>query len=458
MKAIIRADSSSSIGTGHIMRDLVLASQFDDVTFVTRDLSGNINFKIIETGYSIEIVKGNGLSEFVEVVEKLNPDIVVIDNYSLDYDFERAFKGKYPDKKLMVLDDTYERRYCDILLNHNISADKNRYKDLVLRHCELRCGSKYTLLRQEFYDYKNKPKPKNATPKVFVAMGGADHSNINIEILRVIGEVGDMEVNLVTTTANKNLEQLKEYCKDKNWIDLHINSTEIARLMHESDFAIVTPSVTVNEVCFMGMPLIAIKTAENQQDMFEYLSMNSYYVLDKYDSNSLKRYIKMYKENVVVGCELHDFVDISQEESLKVLSWRNSEPVRSNMYNTDMISKNDHLSFVKGLHGRKDKKYFIVKKNSEDVGVIDFTQIVEGDSLHMGLYSKPGVKGAGKVLVDAILNYSFEILRVKKVFAEVFAYNERAYNLYLRYGFKEFETKEINNKKVICMVMNNEDR
>ncbi|WP_200146926.1 UDP-2,4-diacetamido-2,4,6-trideoxy-beta-L-altropyranose hydrolase, partial [Francisella orientalis] len=368
MKAIIRADSSSSIGTGHIMRDLVLATQFDDVTFVTRDLPGNISFKIIESGYSVEIIRDNSLLEFIKVVEKLNPNIVILDSYNLDYDFERAFKEKYSYIELMVLDDTYERHYCDILLNHNISADENKYKCLVPEYCEMRCGSKYTLLRQEFYDYKNKSKPKNIIPKVFVAMGGADHSNKNIEILRAISEVGGIEVNLVTTIANKNLEQLVDYCKDKNWVNLHINSTKMARLMHESDFAIVTPSVTVNEVCFLNLPLIAIKTAENHQDIFEYLSINSHYVLNKYDSNSLKRYIKVHKENVVVGCELYDFVDISRQESLKILSWRNHQLVRSNMYNTDIISDDDHLSFVKSLSGHQEKKYFIVKKNSEDIG------------------------------------------------------------------------------------------
>ncbi|QEO57208.1 UDP-2,4-diacetamido-2,4,6-trideoxy-beta-L-altropyranose hydrolase [Francisella marina] len=292
MKAIIRADSSSSIGTGHIMRDLVLATQFDDVTFVTRDLPGNINFKIIESGYSVEIIRDNSLLEFIKVVEKLNPDIVILDSYNLGYDFERAFKEKYPYIKFMVLDDTYEKHYCDILLNHNISADESRYKNLVPEHCELQCGFKYTLLRQEFYDYKNKPKPKNTIPKVFVAMGGADHSNINIEILSVIGEVGGIEVNLVTTTANKNLEQLKQYCSDKNWIDLHINSSEIAKLMHESDFAIVTPSVTVNEVIFMGLLLIAIKTAENQQDMYLYLKQKGYCVQHEIDLEKLKREIE----------------------------------------------------------------------------------------------------------------------------------------------------------------------
>ncbi len=47
---LFRADSSSTIGTGHIMRDLVLAEQFEDagIVFATRDLPGNINHKIKE--------------------------------------------------------------------------------------------------------------------------------------------------------------------------------------------------------------------------------------------------------------------------------------------------------------------------------------------------------------------------------------------------------------------------
>ena len=53
MKTILfRADSSSTIGTGHIMRDLVLAEKYAKkgltVIFATQDLAGNINHKIGE--------------------------------------------------------------------------------------------------------------------------------------------------------------------------------------------------------------------------------------------------------------------------------------------------------------------------------------------------------------------------------------------------------------------------
>lgn len=108
----------------------------------------------------------------------------------------------------MSFDDTYEKHYCDILLNHNISADKKKYKDLVPKSCELRCGSKYTLLREEFIEEKEK---KRRVKTIFVAMGGADHSDINIKILKVLEKFDNLKVNLVTTTANKNLEELKEY-------------------------------------------------------------------------------------------------------------------------------------------------------------------------------------------------------------------------------------------------------
>jgi len=64
-KILFRADSSSTIGTGHIMRDLVLAQQYPSskIFFATQNLQGNINFKIAESGYRVEILKSNDIKE-----------------------------------------------------------------------------------------------------------------------------------------------------------------------------------------------------------------------------------------------------------------------------------------------------------------------------------------------------------------------------------------------------------
>jgi len=278
MTILFRADSSSTIGTGHIMRDLVLAKQYSksNIIFATRELKGNINHKIIEEGYILEILSSNDIEELDLLIKKYNSNMIVIDHYGIDYNDEKSLKETNPLLKIMVLDDTYEKHHCDIILNHNISADVTKYKKLVPKKCELRCGVNYTLLREEFIKEKNKKT-------IFLAMGGADHSNINIDILEVLKEFSNIDVILVTTTANQNLEQLREYVKDKDWIKLYINSNKIAKLMKVSDFAIITPSVTLNEVIFMELPFIAIKTATNQEEIYQYLMEKNYLVLGVFD-------------------------------------------------------------------------------------------------------------------------------------------------------------------------------
>ena len=295
MNILVRANSSSYIGTGHIMRDLVLAKEFknDNIIFATQDLQGNINHKIMEANYQLEILKSSDFEELNELIKKLNINMIVIDSYEIDYAFEKKLKEQNPKLKIFVFDDTYEKHFCDILLNHNIYASEKKYKNRVPKSCELRCGAKYTLLRDEFKKIE-KQKVKNEKIKtIFLAMGGADHKNLNIKILKTIKKVSKkLKVNLVTTSANKNLEKLKEYCKNKEWINLHINSNEIAQLMNQSDFAIITPSVTANEVCFLGLPMIAIKTAKNQKEMYKYLVKNGYFALKKFDKKELERYIR----------------------------------------------------------------------------------------------------------------------------------------------------------------------
>jgi UDP-2,4-diacetamido-2,4,6-trideoxy-beta-L-altropyranose hydrolase len=289
---LIRADASSTIGTGHIMRDLVLAEQYiqSKVIFATQDLKGNLNSKILESGYRVQNLDSNDVHELIEVVKKLSVGMVIIDHYNIDYMFEKTLKEE-TDVHLMVFDDTYEKHHCDILLNHNISGDKKRYEALVPKNCEVRCGKEYTLLREEFIKAKKESKIITKKIKVFLAIGGSDHSNINIDILNVLKEFENIEVDLVTTNANANLLQLENYVEEKKWINLNINSNCIAKLMRTSDFSIITPSVTLNEVIFMELPFIAIKTADNQEYMYQYLVQNNYLALDIFDIEKLKEKI-----------------------------------------------------------------------------------------------------------------------------------------------------------------------
>jgi len=121
-----RANSSFDIGRGHIMRDLVLAKKYynDNIIFATENLDENINHKIIEAGYKVHLLKSNNIKELENYI-----DLLVIDSYSIDYDFKKKLKKKI-NVEILSFDDTYENHYYDSLLNHNIYGDMKKSKDL----------------------------------------------------------------------------------------------------------------------------------------------------------------------------------------------------------------------------------------------------------------------------------------------------------------------------------------
>lgn len=456
---LFRADSSSTIGTGHIMRDLVLAEQFTgaNIIFATQSLSGNINSKIQEKNYKLEILKSNNIDEVIELIEKDSIDMIVIDSYSIDYSYEKELKEK-TGVKIFVLDDMYENHFCDVLLNHNIYADEKRYKELVPENCELRCGPEFTLLREEFTkERQNRDSlvKKDNSLTLFIVMGGADHSNKNIEILKVLENFSNIQINLVTTTSNQYLEELKEYVKDKKNITLHINTQIMAKLMGESDFAIVTPSVTLNEIFYMELPFIAIKTAENQNKMYNYLAQNNHLALAEFDSKKLSKMIEDLINSLKV--ELVNFTDLLQDEKKMVLEWRNNQNIRKWMFNQDEIKLEDHLKYIDSLKTKDDRVYFLVKQNKQPMGVIDFTDIT-AHSADIGIYSNPDLRGVGSLLMNLIIEYAFNVLKIKSLISEVYEENRSAIKLYNRFNFKEIKTIVVNNKKIICMELKDEDR
>jgi UDP-2,4-diacetamido-2,4,6-trideoxy-beta-L-altropyranose hydrolase len=270
------------------MRDLILAQYYSkkggNIIFATQNLDGNINHKILEFKFIVENLNSNSKKKLIKLIKKLKIDMLVVDHYDINYKKEKYIKDK-TKVKILSLDDTYQKHHCDILLNHNIYANIKRYKNLVPSKCKIKCGSEYTLLRDEFRIEKNKKT-------ILLAMGGADTANLNLAILGILKTCDNIMVNVITTIANKNLEELKQYSKNISWINLHINSNKVAKLMKKSDLAIVTPSVTLNEIYFMNIPFIAIQTAKNQKYMYKYLKDQKCFRLKRFNQKKLNNYIR----------------------------------------------------------------------------------------------------------------------------------------------------------------------
>jgi UDP-4-amino-4,6-dideoxy-N-acetyl-beta-L-altrosamine N-acetyltransferase len=157
---------------------------------------------------------------------------------------------------------------------------------------------------------------------------------------------------------------------------------------------------------------------------------------------------------------LVNFIDLTLEEKKMILSWRNHPSIKQWMYNSNDILLENHLNFIETLKNCTDKLYFLVKREDDYIGVIDFTNInFQIGECDFGLYTNPfeKVAGVGRMLEESCIKYAFDILGLKKLKLEVFCENERAINLYKKYNFQEVGKKEINNKEVICMELKNEN-
>lgn len=292
---LVRADSSSKIGIGHIMRDLVLVKQYSkaNIIFACQDLEGNINSKIVEAGYKIEILKSNSLKELDNLLKNLKIDFLIIDHYEINYDFEKQLKIQNPKLKMLSFDDTYEKHYCDILLNHNIYADEKKYKNKVPENCKLKCGIKYTLIRDEFIsEKKRQSKIQNSKFKILIAFGGSDFDNLSLKVLKVLKEKKDIKIYVLTTKANKNIDILKDFIKKYPNVKLIIDSNSVAKLINKIDLAIVSPSTILHEIIFLNKRFIAIQTASNQKYMLKYLKKSKYDYLKKF---SKKRFLEIFE-------------------------------------------------------------------------------------------------------------------------------------------------------------------
>lgn len=149
---------------------------------------------------------------------------------------------------------------------------------------------------------------------------------------------------------------------------------------------------------------------------------------------------------------LINFIDLTLEEKKMILSWRNNHIIKQWMYNSDDISLENHLMFIETLKNHSDKLYFLVKKDDDYIGVIDFTNIDKNSkSSEFGLYVNIELRGMGETLLNSICDYGFNTLNISKFIAEVFTNNEKAISLYKKFNFRETGKKTINNREVIRM-------
>ncbi|WP_044748397.1 UDP-2,4-diacetamido-2,4,6-trideoxy-beta-L-altropyranose hydrolase [Bacillus alveayuensis] len=295
MNVVFRVDSSSAIGTGHVMRCLTLAKQLKqknaNISFICRECKGDLINFIKDNGFTVYILpkimiseadnnaifkwyKENWKQDVFETQHLLEKhihsvDFLIVDHYELDEKWESKLKPF--TKKLMVIDDLANRKHvCDVLLDQNLYLNyEERYKNLVSSECRQLLGPNYVLLRDEFIEASRQKRIRNGEiHNILVFFGGTDPANETVKALDALVLLdNNIKINVVVGSSNKRKDEVREYCDRYPNFFFHCQVSNMAELMNEADVAIGAGGTTTWERCYLGLPSITIIVADNQVEL-----------------------------------------------------------------------------------------------------------------------------------------------------------------------------------------------
>lgn len=300
MLAVIRADASTSIGSGHVMRCLTLAHRLQKeknakVVFVMRVLPGNLIGVVEKQGF--EVLKlppanqkynlnGYGLwltvpmevdaQQTIEVLQHYLQDHgcdvvdrLIVDSYALDEQWELMLRPYC--REIMVIDDLADRRHdCDILLDQNFYLNKDaRYAGLVPEHCKMLLGPEHALLREEFREAKKHLRKRDGNIKnILVFYGGSDLTNETEKAIKALVQLHDegyrFTADVITGVSNSRREKIEKICSKYHFLHYYCQVSNMAEFMNKADLMLGAGGSTTWERLYMELPALVTAVAENQ--------------------------------------------------------------------------------------------------------------------------------------------------------------------------------------------------
>ena len=297
MNIIYRSDSSSKIGSGHVIRSLTLAEELKkkgvEITFISRAHKGNLNKFIHKKGINVvELSKPKnyifskknileedykawlGVSEEQDANETLTvigdkrPEWLIVDHYSIGEKWEKKMRPYV--KNIMAIDDLDNRPHdCDLLLDQNYSSnDSARYKGKIPDKANCMFGPKFALLHPEYQKIRQNLRLRNGkVKKVLIYFGGSDPQNLTSKTLQAFSqlELESIFLDVVIGLNHPNKREIETFCKYRKSSRCQTMLPNLAELMAEADLFIGAGGTTTWERLCLGLPSIVITTGKNQE-------------------------------------------------------------------------------------------------------------------------------------------------------------------------------------------------
>ncbi len=291
--AVFRVDASFEIGTGHVMRCLALSSRLKnggfEVSFVCRELPGDLCHLIQEMGFPVYRLKGSGRqgrSIRPDITEDMRetraflqrfpmmPAWLIVDHYQLDAVWEQGLRSTV--SKIMVVDDVPARRHlCDLLIDQNCyDGMHERYKSLVPPGCVMLLGPDFALVRPEFIAARGNGRARSGkVENILVFLGGSDPTNQTLKVLdaaRLLNYEA-ISLDILIGVNNVHRSEIENAASSLPGSVCHFNVSNVPELMAAADLYIGSPGIATWERCCVGLPSIIMATHPTQVETAQYL-------------------------------------------------------------------------------------------------------------------------------------------------------------------------------------------
>jgi len=147
--------------------------------------------------------------------------------------------------------------------------------------------------------------------------------------------------------------------------------------------------------------------------------------------------------------KLVNILNVNDELKEKLRQWRNKEEIRKFMTNQDIISKEEHLNWLKSLTSRTDYKAWVVFYKGAPIGLVNLSKIDDHkQSAFTGIYigeNRYKGKGLGKCMRFQQMKIFFEEMKFKILYVTVLSCNFVNLSFMKKFKFREIKKVPFKN-------------
>ncbi|PMK74238.1 UDP-2,4-diacetamido-2,4,6-trideoxy-beta-L-altropyranose hydrolase [Vibrio breoganii] len=289
MNVVFRVDASIHIGSGHVMRCLVLAKALNRdgarVTFACLPLPSDMRAYIEAQGFAVHsltpppvIIEPSSSADYLGWLQRSievdandflscidQADWVVTDHYAIDAEWQTIISSKL-GCQILAIDDLIRTHFASLIVDQTLNREPNEYDspNVVL------AGTRFALLDERFSkkrDVAEKRRLIKSQASVLISMGGIDAPNATLKILKSLEALNELKCTVLLSERSPHFEEVRDWCGEKSQFTHIAFTNDMPSMMLNHDIAIGAPGSTSWERACLGLPNVIVPLADNQHEI-----------------------------------------------------------------------------------------------------------------------------------------------------------------------------------------------